>query len=317
MKRSRRPRIRRTGGRARTAQVFSQQDASRRDLLGQDFIEGSAQDPPDHDDLRRLADIDPHDAAARVQDLLGYHRRALRIRQCGHPNNPASPYPGRRCNLRQCPTCSKIIAAKNGSKMADAIRRMTNPILTLFSMIVPMRSSRDLNSALADFRAAFTEIRRKQCFSGVKGAVGAIETKVTENGAFNLHAHLVLDVDHVDVAEADTAWRTLIQPRSQKPEKPRSKTARHRRSGSFSIAAEKVPKDVDALAIYSTKSSTWSPSPGNLDMPHLRSIQRAIWRRQLLIRWGSALPAKRTRAADGSATCDAQPNFSTQPLRRR
>lgn len=294
MKKSRRPRIRRSGGRTRTAQVFSQQDVSRQDRLAQDFIDGSAQEPHDHDELRRLADIDPHEAAARVQDLLGYHRRALRIRQCGHPTNPASPYPGRRCNLRQCPTCSKFIAAKNGNKMADAIRRMTNPVLTLFSMIVPMRNSRDLKSALADFRAAFTEIRRKQCLAGVKGGVGAIETKVTEHGAFNLHAHLVLDLDHVDVADADATWRALIQPRSKNAERRRTKTLRHHRSGSFSIAADKVPKDVDALAIYSTKSTTWNPPPGKLDTPHLRAIQRAIWRRQLLIRWGSALPAKRS-----------------------
>jgi hypothetical protein len=293
MKRSRRPRIRRSGGRARTAQTFSQQDASRRYLFGQDFIEGSAQDPPDHDDLRRLAEIDPHEAAARVQELLGYQRRALRIRQCGRPNNPASPYPGRRCNLRQCPTCSKIIAAKNGHKMADAIRRMTNPTLTLFSMIVPMWSSQDLKSALADFRAAFTEIRRKQCFAGVNGGIGAIETKVTEHGAFNLHAHLVLDLNHIDVADADATWRTLIQPRARTSERPRKQKLHPRRSGSFSIAADDVPKDIDALAIYSTKCSTWSPSPGNTDLPHIRSIQRAIWRRQLLIRWGSALPAKR------------------------
>lgn len=297
MKRSRRAKTRRSRGRVGPAQVFAQHEGP--SLFGQDFIEGSAQD---HDDVRRLVLLGPHEIAARQQELLGYTTQARRIRECGHPNNPTSRYPGRRCGLRSCPSCAKVIAVRNGKKMAEAVRRMSNPTVTLFSLIVPwsLTAALDLGSAMSDFREAHREMRRLDCFAGIKGGIGAIETKVIEGGGgFNLHAHVIIDLVDIDEAEINATWQALIQRAREKRVRSRGRGrrshARWRRlrySGGFSICSDKVPRDTAALCIYSTKSTTWSPVPGTVKLPQLRAIQRAIWRRHLVLKWGSALPPK-------------------------
>ena len=282
------------------AQAFASNPVTTGEPWPRDFIEGFAQDQDHLDDIKLAAGIDPPEAAARQQELISHFTRALRIRQCGHPNNSTSTFPGRRCNLRQCPSCSKAIAARNGKNMAAAVRQMTNPTVTLFTLVVPwsaLTGASDLQAAISDFRNAHREIRRLDCFAGIKGGIGAIETKVIEGGGFNLHAHLVVDLVAVDEVEVNAMWQELVQRarenriRSRGRRRPAARWRGHYAAG-FSICPDNVPKDIDALSIYSTKSTTWSPLPGTVRLPQLRAIQRAIWRRHLVIRWGNAMPPK-------------------------
>lgn len=148
---------------------------------------------------------------------------------------------------------------------------MSNPLLVLLSL--RSRGLWDLAPTITRYRQCLARLRRRKCFRLVRAGIGAIETKLTEDAdAWNVHAHLVLDVDDLDVEEVKRVWHELTDG-----------------LGTFS------PDQTDPclhrthvrrLATYATKADTWSPVPGDLDLKRLELLRSAIKGRRLLIEWG-------------------------------
>lgn len=211
---------------------------------------------------------DAHVRRALELMVLGDFVRAGRVIDC---NNPASPFPTQRCKLRCCPTCgdetAKRIAKKAARLMLPAPRRR--------AVIVSFCSFRldDLGETISGFRAALVRLRRRAIFRPVKYGVGAVETKLAENGRqWTVHAHVALGYDgKIDWDLVAAQWREITKSR-----------------GSFKLHRQPVITNFgrDFFADYACKSQTWSPEPGSMPLGLFDTVRRAVHGRRLLIAWG-------------------------------
>lgn len=240
-------------------------------------------------EINSLRLTDPHEARARELELLGDSRRAARVRNCSVTNGS---FPKWTCKQPCCPTCAEVRAAKHGRKVREAIAKMKNPVLGLYTWFVlpemrrPLLVSADdpvalarhrkpngLREGISAFRDAHKKLRGRKCFAGIRGGVGALETKISDSGrGFNLHVHEVLDAAHIDEVLVNAAWVKLTD-----------------KDGTFMLKEiEETDEDGHpALSKYVTKANTWCPPAGEVGLRFLAEIQRAIHGRRLLVAWGT------------------------------
>jgi hypothetical protein len=221
--------------------------------------------------LLSLALDDPRAARAIELKELDDHRSADRILKCG---NMTGFLKNRTCHRRDCPVCAEKIAWRNKIKIERAISSMTAPYLFLVSM--RSKGSHDLAATVSEFRSSLGVLRRRKFFrAAVRAGVGAIETKVaSDNEAWTVHAHVVLDadIDQLDLERTARMWKEFT-----------------RGLGTFAIDPSHPSveqKNVARLATYIAKSDTWSPMPGSMEPERLDLIRSAIKGRRLLVQWG-------------------------------
>jgi hypothetical protein len=220
----------------------------------------------------RRSDDEERELRALELEELQLPRLAVRVRKCG------TFCDGRkwRCKIRGwCPTCSADLAERYGADFAVAIQRMKFP--SVFLITLPVFRLRGLAEAIDAFKSSFAMLLRRRTTRDVSGSICFLEPKMadTRRARWNLHAHLVLDVDpeRLDVDAIATEWKALTK-------------------GRFSVHPESArviaPRD---LATYATKPDTWSPSAGTrLDV--LEILMDAIKHRRLLTTTGSARPPR-------------------------
>lgn len=112
-----------------------------------------------------------------------------------------------RCNLKWCPRCQQRLGLIRRNLIRLWAKRITQPkhlVLTQRNFPTLTRKKiRTLTKHLA-------RLRRAKCFRQVKGGCASIE--VTNEGAgWHLHAHLLLDVRWLDMAEISKKWGRLVE----------------------------------------------------------------------------------------------------------
>lgn len=222
----------------------------------------------------RRSDDEERELRALELEELQLPRLAVRVRKCG------TFCDGRkwRCKIRGwCPTCSADLAERYAAEFAAAIRRIRSP--SVFLITLPVFTLRGLAEAIDRFKSSLATLLRRRSTRDVRGSICFIEPKTSDarHARWNVHAHLVLDVDpeRLDVDAIATEWKALTK-------------------GRFSVHPERArviaPRD---LAAYATKPETWSPPAGTrLDV--LEILMDAIKHRRLLSMTGSARPARST-----------------------
>lgn len=208
---------------------------------------------------------DPQEERALELEALGEHRRADAVRRCGARQPGYSP---RTCKRRECPNCALRRSIVHARSIEADIMRMANPMV--FLLTYPSGGLHDLGRDMREFRHALTKLKRSKRFAGVLSASGVLEpllAKKKRNWA--LHAHLVLDVSNLDLAEVARIWKTL--------------TGSH---GTFAPDSRSpTPVSIRRLANYITKPNTWCPLPGVMDLWTYELLRIAIRGRRMLIRW--------------------------------
>lgn len=217
---------------------------------------------------------------------VGDYQRADRIRKCGC--RVAQWRRISRCKIRGwCPSCGAHLAEQYGRAVTAAIRRMTAP--QVFLVTVPVYAVEDLRDGIERLQASLKTLRqRKLLATGTRGGVLCIETKEGDragNAAWNVHAHMVLDVVDFDVRAAHAAWAALAGGRFLKDE-------------------HGTVLDPIRFGRYATKSDTWAPVPGVMPVSKLRILAAALHGVQMVASWGSARRPQLLRSGDRSGAVE-------------
>lgn len=215
-------------------------------------------------DLRLM---DPHEARALELEALQKGTKARRIRDCWSVDK-RGPYPGRTCKQRVCTSCGPKHAYEASKKALSVIQRMANPTATVFSLST--WGLLDLHYTMAELRKFLRTMRRRKSMASVEVAIGFIEMPIARCGKkWNVHLHLIADSDQLDEHEVNQEWRQLTNSR-----------------GTFSIEKDRAKvENAYAMAKYITKSESWCPKPGQLDLMRLGILTRAIHGKRLLVEW--------------------------------
>jgi len=229
------------------------------------------------------ANDDQHETRAKELDALGKGKQALRVRTCGS-RAFFKGYPVRsECKIRVCPSCAARVASKNAEHVVNAVILFANQVAYLLTM-PPMRN---LEDSWDRFRQALAKVRRLAAFRrAVAGGVSAIETRLGADGKWQVHAHLILDADGLDLATIRAAWRKL--------------TALPGTNWHGDFQFHRDPKvDLRYLrkfAEYICKADTWCPPPANLPTPatqnRLEQLLAVMRGKHLLIAWGTGRKPK-------------------------
>lgn len=230
-------------------------------------------------ELEALADQLPH----RQKHLK---KLATWIRTCGSPTaNP--PYRRCRCN-KHCPRCSEFQVGIERKKARAAIKGMeaSRPHVVIFS--VRSRHRRDLRRTLSELRDCLVKLRQRKSFRAVRGGVGGIDCKVTENGeALNCHLHAVVDAPPTLALEPIARdWKGLTRGLG---------TFKAHDSGRFVDRDD--PSAIERVIEYDIKERDRCPTPGEVDLQHLAVLYSGLRRKQLFVAWGTARVPRRARTA--------------------
>lgn len=147
---------------------------------------------------------------------------------------------------------------------------MKRPVWTVVAL--PSRGLDDLAATVSAWRKALTALRRRALFRPVRAGCGALETRLSRQPSrWDVHAHLVLDVDELDFAAVTAAWRGYHEDR-----------------GVFKAAhrPEVDMGNVIRLSAYTAKADTWCPAPGKMSTAELNALLAGLRSKQLLVRWG-------------------------------
>ena len=110
-----------------------------------------------------------------------------------------------RCNLKWCPRCQQRLGLIRRNLISLWAKRISQPkhlILTHKNFPVLTRKKyREHTKRLA-------KLRRAKCFEAVRGGCCSTETTHEEQG-WHVHAHLLLDVNWLDMPEVARAWAAL------------------------------------------------------------------------------------------------------------
>ena len=111
-----------------------------------------------------------------------------------------------RCNLKWCPRCQQRLGQIRRNLISLWAKRIQQPkhlILTHKNhTVLTRRIYRQHTQRLAKFR-------RSKCFAKVRG--GCVSTETTHEGnGWHVHAHLLLDVNWLDMHEVSIAWGKLV-----------------------------------------------------------------------------------------------------------
>lgn len=213
---------------------------------------------------------DPHIARSEELIELGDHVAADRVRLCGAVNAwPRTRY----CHRRDCPSCAEYLSTRYSARVLEGVRSFRGHAILVGLFAVTVRLSA-LGSGFKLFRRSLGLLRRRQVMKlFVLGGAGALEPKLVANRCWwNLHAHVLLDVDGGQLPEADIGrqWRELT-------------------GGTFSLDPEHPSvRSTTGFSKYSTKTDSWAPRPGQLTTSELAHHREGIRGRQLVICWGTA-----------------------------
>ncbi len=209
-----------------------------------------------------------HDRRAAELEEMGRHKHADRIRSCGLQFG----FRTSRCQLRFCPSCSEHKSRTYRHRMASDIRKMEKPKMVLFSL--PVYPHENLKEAVSRFRKCLRRLRQRKVFRSVERGSGGVEVSHCEldsKAKWNVHAHVVIDVDNPNYDAYKNAW-SQITGHGQFGENPNGDAVRK--------GAE------NDAATYACKSDTWCPEPGSQDTEELETLISALHGRQISVRWG-------------------------------
>lgn len=110
------------------------------------------------------------------------------------------------CDLKFCPRCAHRITARRQvviSKWAEKIAQPKHLVTTQRNFPILTRSR------IREHQKNLVRLRRSKLFKLVKGGCVSVEL-TNEDRGWHLHAHWLLDVRWLDIAEVSRAWAHLV-----------------------------------------------------------------------------------------------------------
>lgn len=107
-----------------------------------------------------------------------------------------------RCSLKWCPCCQWRITSKRQALIGLWAKKISQPkhLVTTQSNFPVLTHHR-----IREHQVHLAKLRRTNCMAKVRG--GCVSTEITNEGrGWHLHAHWLLDVDWLDMAEVSSAW---------------------------------------------------------------------------------------------------------------
>jgi len=130
----------------------------------------------------------------------GHEEIYMTCKNCGQWQT--LPY---RCNIKWCPRCAQRLARKRKNLIQLWAEKITQPkhlVLTHRNFPVLTRKK------IREHTRHLAKMRRAKCFAKVKG--GCCSTEITNEGrGWHVHAHLLLDVRWLEMAEVSKKWGKL------------------------------------------------------------------------------------------------------------
>lgn len=111
-----------------------------------------------------------------------------------------------RCNLKWCPRCQQRLTLIRRNLIQLWARKIKQPK----HLVVTQRNFPTLTHKIfREHTRRLAKLRRTKCFEEVKG--GCVSTEITNEGnGWHLHAHMLLDVRWLDMAEVSKTWGSLV-----------------------------------------------------------------------------------------------------------
>jgi hypothetical protein len=110
------------------------------------------------------------------------------------------------CNRKYCPRC----VPKLTSRRVAAIRKWSEQISQPKHLVITQANFPILTGRkIREFQRALTKLRRADCWQDVRGGCASME--ITHEGrGWHLHAHILLDVDWLEMPEVSKTWASLV-----------------------------------------------------------------------------------------------------------
>jgi hypothetical protein len=110
------------------------------------------------------------------------------------------------CNRKWCPRCQPRLASARADKIeiwANKIRQPKHLVLTQRNIEVLTRKS------VRKFIRNLAKLRRAVCWREVRGGCASVEI-TNEGKGWHIHAHILLDVDWLEMPDVRDTWAKLL-----------------------------------------------------------------------------------------------------------
>jgi hypothetical protein len=228
----------------------------------------------------------PHDEHVRLAIELierAQHAKARRVIWCPpYPPTTDAPawsiVPRGACGVRQCPSCRERRCQRLATQTVATVSAYVAPVAVLVTS--PSKTLLDLPSTVKSIRENVWTMRRRRWFAkACTGGSLALELPLTKDQRrWAVHCHGVLDVRLDGDALAKWAERA--------GEEWRALTGRD--GALFELEELRSPR---AMMEYALKlgrdDKSWAPAPRSLPFHLAAHVERALFRKRLIISWGS------------------------------
>jgi Replication protein len=150
---------------------------------------------------------------ARVYENIGLSERAEKVRSCGktysfyvcHECGQYCYLAEFRCDDRLCALCGRHRVSRLLESYGGVLKEVKNAKMVTVSM--RSRPLGELKLAVKELWDAFSRLRHRSIWKGVRGCIAALEVTFNVGSrTWHPHLHVLLDGDYIDWAVLRSAW---------------------------------------------------------------------------------------------------------------